>query len=241
MSLARRLALALLALLGCNSAPEIIQRDDVQASTGLALGSWEYLVGPGDLLRVNVFGHPELSAVPIGERLEGCPVEGNGTIQLPLIGAVPVDGLTTGQVAERVSQALERYLKEPRVDVAVLRHGAHRYLVLGEVAKPGAYSMARPTTPLEALAGAGGMATYANREQVAWVHGTLEAAHLRIFDASELDPLATQLVESGDVIFVGRRSWADASEAARDLIPVLQTFSIPLSLAIQAATLERID
>ena len=122
-----------------------------------------------------------------------------------------------------------------------MRYGAHRYLVLGEVQKPGTYTIERPTTPLQALAAAGGPGTYANREQVAWVRGRLEVANLVIFDAERLDPLATQIVESGDVIFVGRRSWADASEAARDLIPVLQTFSIPLSLAIQAATLEKID
>ncbi len=242
MSAARRIAALLLAALAaCQGPPEVVERPDVQASTAVALGTWEYRVGPGDLLRVNVFGHPELSSALFEAQTAGTPVEGDGTLMLPLVGSLAVSGQTAREVARTVERALGRWLKEPHVDVAVVRPNAYRYLVLGEVRNPGVKVLARPTTPLEAIAECGGLASFANREQVAWVHGTLEQASLVLFDTSRLDPLATQRVGPGDVLFVGRRRWADVSEAARELIPVLQTFSIPLSLAIQAATLEKIN
>lgn len=240
-TLLARALLAGLACLGCNSAPEIVQREGLPPARAVALDTWEYRIGPGDVLRVNVFGRPELSSAPLHDEIVGSPVEGDGTLMLPLVGSLAVSGLTTREVARSVEQALARYLKEPHVDVAVVRHGSQRYLVLGEVKLPGVYSLSRPTTPLEALAEAGGLASSANREQVAWVRGTLDAASLVVFDGNRLDPLATQLVAPGDVIFVGRRRWADVGEGARDLIPLLQSFSIPLSLAIQAITLEKID
>lgn len=241
-SLPRLLALLFFWLLplACNSPPKVLERDDVVAGRAVSLERWEYRVGPGDVLRVNVFARPELSSQLLGKDVYGSPVEGNGEIMLPLVGAIPVAGATVAEVAARVTEALRPYLKDPHVDVAVSQFGAHRYLVLGEVRTPGTYPLSRPVTPLEAIALAGGMASFANRENVAWVRGTLDQASLVLIDASQLDPLATQLVEPGDVLFVGRRRWADLGEAARELIPVLQTVSIPLSIAIQAATLEKI-
>jgi len=240
------LALLLLALIpwlaACrNHPPRILEREAVPPRTALSLDSWEYRVGPGDLLRVNVFGRPELSSTILRDNAVGSPVDGTGHVMLPLLGAVEVGGLTVGEIAERVQEDLLPYLKDPRVDVAVVEHGAHRFLVLGEVVEPGAYPLSRPTTAIEAIALAGGLGSHANREQVAWVRGTLQEASLVVFDASQLDPLATELVSQGDVLFVGRRNWADVGEAARELIPVLQAVAIPLSLAIQAATLEKIN
>ena len=231
-----------LATLGCrNQPPRLLERPDVVPRTALALEDWEYRVGPGDLLRVNVFNRPELSSPILRDNMAASPVDGLGQVMLPLIGAVEVAGLTVQEIAARVTERLEPYLKEPAVDVAVAEHGAHRVLVLGEVQLPGAYPLSRPTTALEAIGLAGGLGGFANRRQVAWVRGTLQEASLVVFDASELDPLATQLVAPGDYLFVGRRNWADVGEAARELIPVLQAVSIPLSIAIQAATLEKID
>ena len=227
--------------LACSSPPELLEREEIVPRRALSIEAWEYRVGPGDLLRVNVFGRPELSSPILTDNQAASPVDGSGRVMLPMIGAVEVKGLTVHEIAAKVTEELTRYLKDPRVDVAVVEHGAHRVLVLGEVDAPGPYPISRPMTAIEAVALAGGLSSFANREQVAWVRGTYEEASLVIFDASELDPLATQLVSPGDLIFVGRRGWSDVGEAARELIPVLQAVSIPLSIAIQAATLEKID
>ena len=96
-------------------------------------------------------------------------------------------------------------------------------------------------TVAEALAFAEGFGTYANRHQVAWVRGGLSQENLVLFDASTIDPLAAERVRSGDLLFVGRRRWSNQAEAARELLPFLAFITQPLSVAIQAATLVKID
>jgi len=242
---AGRAALLVLALGACRSHPPRVLAEPAEPPFGgtaedapLAL---EYRVGPGDVLRVNVYGHPDLSSAPYESGVAGTPVEPGGTVQLPLIGALPVAGLTIEGVSAAVTESLRRYVREPRVDVAVVRFGAHRYLVLGEVREPGAYVLERPITAMEALASSGGFGPYANRAQVAWVRGGLSAENVEIFDASELDPLAAHLVQPGDILFVGRKGWADVAEASRDLIPILQVVTTPISIGLQAATVSKLQ
>ena len=61
-----------------------------------------------------------------------------------------------------------------------------------------------------------------------------------MLDGSGLDARAAMQVQHGDVLFVGRRPWADRAEALKDVIPLLQTVTIPLSIATQFVTLERL-
>jgi polysaccharide export outer membrane protein len=241
------LPLAALVLLGACSSnpPEVLPPEDpATPPPSLQDASHVYRVGPSDVLRVNVFGHEELSSAPYGGLATGgpgTPVDGGGAIMLPLVGSVQVGGLTVHEVAQEVETALATYLREPRVDVAVVRFGAQRAFVLGEVAEPGAIVLERPTTALEALALAGGFGTYAHREQVAWIRGPIAEENLVLLDATRIDPRGAEPLQPGDLLFVGRRSWSDAAEAARELVPLLSFVTQPLSLAIQAATLEKVD
>ena len=212
----------------------------------------EYHVGPGDVLRVNVFGHPELGSQVTGGNLgaglvnnamggtTGSPVDGTGSIQLPLVGPVVVNGMSLLEVRAAVTQAFRRYLKEPRVDVSLIRFGSQRFIVLGEARNPGVYTLERPMTAMEALAMAGGYSTSANRKQLLWMRGGLGEENLVLLDGSGIDARAAMQVQHGDVLFVGRRPWADRAEALKDVIPLLQTVTIPLSIATQFVTLERL-
>ncbi len=226
-------------LAACSSSPPSVLEVPPEVPTDLTIsstdrvGSFEYRVGPGDRLRVGVFAHPELSA-------NAATVLGTGKILLPLVGPVHVAGQSLEEVGASVEDSLGRFLKEPHVDVQVERFGSQLYLVFGEVAKPGNYPLERPITALEALARSGGLGPFANRAQVAWVRGGFREENLVLFDASQLDPVAMQRVRPGDVLFVGRRSWADLSEAARDVLPFMQTLALPLSIALQAATLNEV-
>ena len=199
----------------------------------------EYHVGPGDVLRVNVFGHPMLGSQVVGDT-GGSPVDGTGNIQLPLVGPVGVNGMSLLEVRAAVTQALRRYLKEPMVDVSLIRFGSQRFIVLGEARNPGVYTLERPMSAMEALAMAGGYSTSANRKQLLWMRGGLGEENLVLLDGSGLDVKAAMQVQHGDVLFVGRRPWADRAEALKDVIPVLQTVTIPLSVAAQFVTLEKL-
>src|SRR5262245_30625692 len=72
----------------------------------------EYTIGPGDVLRITVWGHDDLS--------KDYPVAQDGRVPFPLIGAVPAVGLTTTELAKRIRDLLEKdYLVNPQVIVGV--------------------------------------------------------------------------------------------------------------------------
>ncbi|WP_414548431.1 SLBB domain-containing protein [Anabaena sp. CCY 0017] len=103
-----------------------------QASPGIQIDT-NYTLGGGDLIRVNVFEVPEYTGeyqVPPG-----------GSINLPLIGSVPVLGLTTEQAADEIANRYSRFLKRPLISVNLLSPRPINVLVAGEVTRPGAYTL----------------------------------------------------------------------------------------------------
>ena len=70
----------------------------------------EYLLGPGDVLFVNVSGKPELST---SGGSKGSRVDGSGNIHLPFVNNIKVAGLTLEQAQSVVQNAFKSYLKEP--------------------------------------------------------------------------------------------------------------------------------
>lgn len=110
----------------------------------------EYTVRKGDVLDVLVIGEPEFSRL--------VTVTQEGTIFLPLVGNVQVDGLTLKQVEQRLIELIRRYVREPRVVVTLRAPTTERdyVYVLGQVARPGPYEYRRGWTVAELLAQAGG-------------------------------------------------------------------------------------
>lgn len=92
-----------------------------------------YTLGGGDRIRVNVFEVPEYTGeyqIPPG-----------GAINLPLIGSVAVQGLTTEQASDEIARRYARFLKRPLISVNLLSPRPINVIVAGEVSRPGAYSL----------------------------------------------------------------------------------------------------
>ena len=159
---------------------------------GLALaGAVEYKLGSGDLLRVVVYGHEDLS----GE----FEVKGSGYVSLPLIREVEAAGLTPRQLEQGIIDALKPdFLKNPRVSVEVLNYRA--FYILGEVKRPGSYPYVNGMTVVNAIALAGGY-TYRARENKVLI--------TRASDAEKKQEPADHktIVLPGDVIEVPERFW----------------------------------
>ena len=117
----------------------------------------EYTLGPGDKLRITVFGEEDLS----GE----FEVTGNARVSLPLIGEVIVGGKTL-RTAERLIEEKLRdgYLKEPQVSIDVLNY--RPFFILGEVKKPGKYPYVNGMTVLNAVAMAEGFTHRADEKDI---------------------------------------------------------------------------
>jgi polysaccharide biosynthesis/export protein len=110
----------------------------------------DYSVGDGDVLKVTVYDHPDMDTT--------LRVSGGGTIIMPLIGPLQVDGLTVDQVADKISKALaEGYLINPQVSVFIQEFRSKKVTIIGQVKNPGLYELSGPITLLELISKAGGL------------------------------------------------------------------------------------
>jgi polysaccharide export outer membrane protein len=111
-----------------------------------------YRIGPKDLIDVRVYEVPELNT----ERR----VQEDGAITLPLIGDVQAQGLTAGQLAERLKNLLEvRYVQRASVEIQIREFRSKPITVIGAVNSPGPLALSGRWTLLEALTAAGGLAS----------------------------------------------------------------------------------
>ena len=109
----------------------------------------EYTARIGDVLDIVVVGEPDFSrTVTVGQE---------GSIFLPLVGNIGVQGLTIQQITTKVAQALSQYVKEPKV-LVTFRQSSQRdqVFVLGQVVHPGPFEWRQGITVLELLALSGG-------------------------------------------------------------------------------------
>jgi len=115
---------------------------------------FEYKLGPGDRVRVTVFGHQDLSG--------DFEVGAGGALSLPLIGEIRARGLTLKDLEGAIVDKLRPdYLKNPSVAIDVLNY--RPFFIIGEVKQPGGYPYVSGMRVVEAVALAGGF-TYRARE-----------------------------------------------------------------------------
>jgi len=121
------------------------------AAEAPALSS-DYVIGPEDVLSIDVFNVPELSRLVVR-------VANDGTISLPLLGPVPAAGMSALQLRSELEATWGKsYLEKPQVTVYVQEFHSRPVSVIGAVEKPGLYQLAGPRTLIEMLSLAGGLA-----------------------------------------------------------------------------------
>jgi polysaccharide export outer membrane protein len=119
----------------------------------------EYAIGPRDVLLISVWGQTDLSREYV--------VEPDGFVPFPLVGRVKAAGLTPKEFASHLKEALEKdYLVNPQVIVSVKEYLSRKVTVMGEAEKPGVYYLSGPTTVLDVLSRAGGLAKTAGSQVV---------------------------------------------------------------------------
>ena len=132
------------------AAPGAVPQPDLQQAT--ATDRLETL-GMGDMVRITVFRNPDLTTeARVTER---------GTILFPMIGEVPVGGLTPSQAGARIADKLRngKYVVNPEVTVSIAQVNSRQVSVLGNVNKPGRYPLDSVNVKLtDVLATAGGVA-----------------------------------------------------------------------------------
>jgi polysaccharide export outer membrane protein len=173
-----------------------------------------------DVLRVVVYGHPELSSPEEGTRID---YEGN--VSLPLVGAVRVAGGTVTAATSALEEAASRVLRRPSVAVSVIEYAPRTFTLLGEVQQTGRFDLDRPLTALSALSLGGGFREGADREQVALLRVENDELSVHFFDAATPGPDGYVPVRPDDVLFV---RLSGAGTFREQMMPYLQGISSPL-------------
>jgi polysaccharide export outer membrane protein len=163
-----------------------------------ALGA-DYRISSDDVLRIQVFHEPGLS-------LEDAQVTAAGMVRMPLIGDVPVAGLSAGEASDVIAGRLgERYLVSPQVTIFVKKAVGRRITVDGEVREPGLFPVDGRMSLLQAVALAKGPTRLASIKQIIIVRQTDGDRKAALFDLSAIrkgeapDPE----ILPGDTVIVG--------------------------------------
>lgn len=133
---------------------------------------YEYRVGPGDILSVIVYDHPELT-IPAGSERSaaetGNRIRPNGTMFYPYVGRVRVEGMTLDEVRNLITRRLANVINEPQVEVGIAAFNSQKVYISGAVANPGTLPLTIvPMTILDAISAVGGA-----RENADWRNVTL--------------------------------------------------------------------
>jgi polysaccharide biosynthesis/export protein len=114
----------------------------------LAQSNGDYLIGPQDVLNIQVFDQADLGGK--------YTVETDGTFSFPLIGRVTAGGMTLRKFETELKKKLaDGYFRNPQVTVAVEQYRSQRVFVMGEVRNPGPVPLTGGMTLIEALSRAG--------------------------------------------------------------------------------------
>jgi polysaccharide export outer membrane protein len=161
--------------------------------------SWaDYQIGAGDLVRISVFGAPELSSET--------RVSESGNITYPLIGQLPVAGRSPAQVEAMLSARLIEggFVKQPQVSVLVVEFVSQKVAVLGHVTKPGQYSLQATSKVMDLIATAGGLINEQAADVATLVRKDGTKTDIDLVALFGGDPTQNFSIAGGDTIFVPR-------------------------------------
>ncbi|WP_324593785.1 polysaccharide biosynthesis/export family protein [Accumulibacter sp.] len=171
-----------------------------------------YVAGPGDILGVSVWEAPpamlfggevtDPRAGPATARVVTFPeqmVSGEGTINMPFAGQIPVANRTPQQIEAEIAQRLKGKANQPQVLVRMIRNNTANVTVVGEVASSARVPLtARGERLLDALAAAGGVRQPVNKVTLQLTRGSqVQALPL---DTIIRDPRQNIALQPGDVI-----------------------------------------
>ena len=180
-----------------------------------------YILHPGDMLSINVFGYPELS-FPNPGHMEGLTIRPDGKLTYPFLGEITAKGMSVKDFAKLLSDQLGEIYVNPVLSVNIMRFGTDRIYVLGEVNQPGAYELDKSRNLLDAIGAARGWTKDAAKTKVFIIRKDQNGkpplkvnlmALLKEGDTSKNYPL-----QQGDVVYLTENHRIDF---AKDIVPLI--------------------
>lgn len=128
------------------------------SSSAQQVAGLEYRIGPEDVLHISVWKEDDLDRKVL--------VRPDGGVSFPLVGDIQVSGRTPLEVQDEIRSRLARYVPDAEVTVAVDKISGYTIFILGEVNKPGQFTLGRYVDVVQALTLAGGTTPYASERNM---------------------------------------------------------------------------
>jgi polysaccharide export outer membrane protein len=167
-----------------------------------SLATQDYVLGPGDVIKISVFQNPDLSLQT--------RVTENGTITYPLIGTVLLGGLSPSAAENRIAQMLKdgSFLIDPQVTVVIDQIHGNQVSALGQFNRPGRYPLESTQTKLsDLIAQAGGIAAtgsdtviFAGKRDGKPIWKQIDIGRMFVNDQMDKD----FYLQAGDALYVDR-------------------------------------
>jgi polysaccharide biosynthesis/export protein len=206
----------------------------------------DYLVGPQDILMINVFEQEDMGGK--------YPVDADGTFTFPLIGRVKAGGLSLRQLEGELRRMLRdgKIFKDPQLSVAVEQYRSQRIFIVGEIRNPGPYPLTGDMSLIEAIARAGSSLPTASGEALIVRAGSAGATGPTIptGDKSEVETVDLKALQSGelvqnvvlkdgDTIFVPRAESVYVFGQVKSAYPIQRTTTVLQALSLAGGITDR--
>jgi polysaccharide biosynthesis/export protein len=157
------------------------------------------LIGPGDLLQIEVFDTPEMT--------QQVRVTDAGTVRLQLVGEVKLAGQAPIAAAKIIEKALveKQVMRAPQVTVGIVEYATQDVSVLGQVKNPGAFPIATPQPILKVISLAGGLTDMADRNvTIQRKHDSSQKIQYYLANNADRAMADSAMVYPGDIVLVPR-------------------------------------
>ncbi len=204
-------------------------------ATSLTPAQEDYTLGPGDRIKVEIFGVPEYS--------RDYQVLVNGNLKLYLVGDLRVQGLTLTQVEKAIAARYARLLQRIKVDVTLTAPRPMNVAIAGEISKPGSYTVASGEgaqfpTVTRLIQQAGGITQSANPNVVyvrrPQANGTDQLITVDLWDLFKTGNIRQDLtLRDGDMVFIPAADQINPADGAQlAAANFAASASQPLNIAI---------
>ena len=163
-----------------------------------AVSEAHYVIGPGDILDISVWKDTALTKV--------VPVLPDGTISFPLVNEMPAAGKTVGELRQDMEKKIASYIADPVISVSIQQVNSMQIFILGRVNHPGRFVLNRDINVLQALAIAGGVNAFAEKDNIRIFRENGDGQQILAFDYDDVTRGRNMEqnipLERGDIIFV---------------------------------------
>lgn len=163
--------------------------------------SHDYLIGPGDLVNINVWRNPEVSLI--------VAVRPDGKITTPLVEDILASGKTSTELARDIEKALGKYILQPVVTVIVtgfVGPYSEQIRVIGQAAKPQSLPYRQGMSLMDVLITVGGITDFAAGNKasiIRTIDGTQQKINVRLQDLIRNGDISANIsVRPGDILII---------------------------------------